>query len=115
MRTARPQAGRGAVYAERPAKGIRLYVARGTPNSIRAQANLGAAICGLGSAATGVQIETVDVLTEAKRAIRDGIIVTPTLVGFYGSARQVLMGDLTDSAKLDALLKAVLDWRAPTS
>ena len=108
MRNSR--AGQGVMDAGPPAKGIRIYVARGTPNSTRAEANLTAAIRELANSGKSLHVETVDVLTEAKRAIRDSIIVTPTLIGFYGSARQILMGDLTDSVKLYALLKTVLDW-----
>lgn len=57
---------------------FRLYVAGDTRNSMAARANLGA-LC-----RTHLQdrheIEVVDVLLEPKRALADGIFMTPTLL-----------------------------------
>lgn len=97
-----PAAGR------RPATGVRLYIARGTPNSSRAEKNLSTAIHELDGAGRGLPVEVVDVFTEPKRAIKDGIIATPTLIGFCAGSRQILVGDLADSGKLQSFLDAVL-------
>jgi circadian clock protein KaiB len=57
---------------------FRLYVARGALNSAQAIANLGA-ICRAHLPGRH-QIEVVDVFREPKRALTDGIFMTPTLV-----------------------------------
>jgi circadian clock protein KaiB len=57
---------------------FRLYVAGEAPNSTRAIANL-AAICR--AHLTGRhEIEIIDVFREPKRALAEGIFMTPTLV-----------------------------------
>ncbi len=88
--------------------GLRLYVARGTPNSNRAEQNLGLALDRLGDADLKRLLELVDVFAEPKRAIRDGVIVTPTLIGFSSTRRLVLMGDLSDAAELGLLLQSLV-------
>ena len=55
-----------------------LYVAGDAPNSAQAIANL-AAFC-LAHLPDRYQIEVVDVFREPKRALADGIFMTPTLV-----------------------------------
>jgi circadian clock protein KaiB len=63
----------------RPAKfKFRLYVADHTPNSVRAIANLAA--LGREHLPDRHEIEIVDVLKEPKRAEKDSIFLTPTLV-----------------------------------
>jgi len=57
---------------------FRLYVARGAMNSVQAIANLGA-ICRAHLPGRH-QIEVVDVFREPKRALTDGIFMTPMLV-----------------------------------
>ena len=57
---------------------FRLYVARGALNSTQAIANLGA-ICRAHLPGRH-QIEVVDVFREPKRALADGIFMTPMLV-----------------------------------
>ena len=84
----------------RAATGLRLYVARGTPNSDRAETNLGVALLKLDGAGAQMPVEIVDVFSDPKRALKDGIIATPTLIGFCVPKRQVIMGDLTDSDQL---------------
>ena len=53
-------------------------------------------------------VEIVDVFSDPKRAFKDGIIVTPTLVGCSVARRQIIMGDLADGARLGLLLNAAL-------
>jgi circadian clock protein KaiB len=85
---------------------LRLYIARSTPNSMRAERNLLSALAELGDAAQDFELEIVDVFTQAKRAITDGVIVTPTLISVLGTARATILGDLTDHGKLMVLLQS---------
>ena len=65
----------------RPAKSkfkFRLYVAGDAPNSAQAVANL-AALC-RAHLPDQFKIEIVDVFREPKRALAEGILMTPTLV-----------------------------------
>jgi circadian clock protein KaiB len=57
---------------------FRLYVADGAQNSAQALANL-TALCRVHLAGRH-DIEVVDVFREPKRALADGILMTPTLV-----------------------------------
>jgi hypothetical protein len=84
---------------------LRLYVASTTPNSERAKTNLEASL----QAYTGqsaYRIEFIDVLADAKRAVTDNVIVTPTLIALGQKRRLVMIGDLSDTAKLEGLLKS---------
>ena len=83
---------------------LRLYVAGGTPSSRRADANLKRAIGDLGQ---DVPFEIIDVMTDARRAMSDDIIVTPTLVGSTGRLRMVIVGDLADETKLRTFLSSL--------
>ncbi len=82
---------------------LRLYIAAATPNSLRAERNLRAAL-DLMDAVDRPQIEIVDVFTHPKRAVTDGVIATPTLIAITPKSRITLMGDLTDRDKLMLLL-----------
>jgi hypothetical protein len=84
---------------------LRLYIASTTPNSERAKTNLDAALRDF-SAFPGYRVEFIDVLADAKRAVTDNVIVTPTLVALGQKQRLVMIGDLSDSSKLQGLLKA---------
>jgi circadian clock protein KaiB len=86
---------------------LRLYVAGSTPNSTRAESNLLAAIKEMDAEGGRLELEIVDVFTHPKRALTDGVIVTPTLIGIVANGRKTLMGDLTDSAKLKLLLASL--------
>ncbi len=86
---------------------LRLYIARSTPNSTRAERNLRSALEDLGDIGRCMVLEIVDVFTNPKRAIADGIIVTPTLIGIRYKTRLTMMGDLTDSGKLSLLLTSL--------
>jgi hypothetical protein len=84
---------------------LRLYIASTTPNSERAKANLDAALRDF-SVVPGYRVELIDVLADVKRAVTDNVIVTPTLVAIGPKQRLVMIGDLSDSSKLQGLLKA---------
>ncbi|MGA3141347.1 MAG: circadian clock KaiB family protein [Xanthobacteraceae bacterium] len=84
---------------------LRLYVASTTPNSERAKANLDAALRD-SSASPGYRVELIDVLADAKRAVTDNVIVTPTLVAIGPKRQLIMIGDLSDSNKLQGLLKS---------
>jgi circadian clock protein KaiB len=84
--------------------GLRLYIAKATPNSERAVTNLRAALAEFGERSRALGLEVVDVFTQPRRAINDGVIVTPTLIGLREEARLVMIGDLTDTPKLHSLL-----------
>jgi circadian clock protein KaiB len=83
---------------KRPPLRLRLYVAGHAPNSVRAIANA-RAICDEHFAA-GHELEIVDLLTDATRAIADGIVVTPTLLKLAPRPTQRLIGDLSDTSRL---------------
>lgn len=87
---------------------LRLYVARATPNSARAEQNLAAAILALEGGGTHIALEVINVFATPKRALTDGVIVTPTLIGVGPAGRQTLMGDLTDQAKLRIWLETLV-------
>ena len=74
---------------------FRLYVAPGTSNSIQALANL-TAMCRT-HIPDRYEIEVINVLKEPKRALDDGIFMTPTLVKFAPSPIQTIIGNLVQS------------------
>ena len=88
---------------------LRLYVASTTPNSERAMANLDAALRDF-SVVPGYRVELIDVLADAKRAVTDNVIVTPTLVAIGPKRQLIMIGDLSDSNKLQGLLKAAASF-----
>lgn len=84
---------------------LRLYVARSTPNSLRAEHNLVSAMTTLADGGASLNLEVIDVFAQPKRAITDGVIVTPTLIAWKAGRRTTMMGDLTDTARLTFLLE----------
>ena len=52
------------------------------------------------------RVEFIDVLADAKRAVTDNVIVTPTLIALGAKQRLVMIGDLSDAGKLEGLLKS---------
>ena len=74
---------------------FRLYVAGGAQNSAQALANL-TALC-RAHLPDRHEIEVVDVLQEAKRALADGILMTPTLVKFEPPPVQKIVGTLSQT------------------
>jgi len=74
---------------------FRLYVAGDTQNSAQARANL-AAIC-RDHLPGQHEIGIVDVLKEQKRALADGIFMTPTLVTLGPGPVQKIVGTLSQT------------------
>ena len=68
---------------------LRLYIAGDAPNSTQARANL-AALC----RSHPCQIEVIDVFRNPKRALADGIFMTPTLVKCSPSPVRRIVGTL---------------------
>ena len=87
---------------------LRLYIARSTPNSVRAQHNLATVLDELGDRMKSLEVETIDVFAQPKRALVDGVVVTPTLIGIAATKRVVLMGDLADHDNLHRTLQDFL-------
>ena len=85
---------------------LRLYIARSTPNSVRAEHNLSTVLNGFEDGLAPPELEIIDVFSQAKRAITDGVVVTPTLIGFAGDKRIVMIGDLADQIQVQ---RAILD------
>ena len=81
---------------------FRLYIAGDTQNSAQARANL-AAIC-RDHLPDRHEIEIVDVLKDPKRALVDGIFMTPTLVKLAPSPKQKIVGTLSQT---EAVLQAL--------
>ena len=77
---------------------MRLYVAGNAPNSLRAVANA-RAICEE-HFASGHELEIVDLLEHPRRALADGIIVTPTLLKLSPLPAQRVIGNLNDTNEL---------------
>ncbi len=86
---------------------LRLYVVRGTPNSLRAEQNLTLALAEIGNPAWYCQPEIVDVLTSPRLAVGDDVIVIPTLIGSRGDRRQIILGDLSDTKRLLSFLHSL--------
>ena len=86
---------------------FRLYVAGDAPNSAQARINL-AALC-RAELPGRHEIEIVDVFRHPKRALVDGIFMTPTLVKVSPGPTRRIIGNLNQTkAVLDALgLEAV--------
>ena len=74
---------------------LRLYVAGHAPNSLRAIANA-RSICDEHFAAAH-ELEIVDLLEQPRRALADGIIVTPTLLKLLPLPVQRVIGNLSDT------------------
>ena len=74
---------------------FRLYVAGDALNSVQAVANL-AALCRT-HLPDRHEIEIVDVFREAKRALADGIFMTPTLVKLAPAPARKIVGTLSQT------------------
>jgi circadian clock protein KaiB len=73
---------------------LRLYVAGNAPNSVLAITNI-RAICDE-HFASGHDIEVVDLLQYPRRALADGILVTPTLLKLLPLPVQRVIGNLSN-------------------
>jgi circadian clock protein KaiB len=88
---------------------LRLYVANRSPNSLRAIANL-ETICRKCLQEDAYRLEVVDILADPLRAVRDKILVTPTLAGWIPAVAGValrpvvILGDLSEH---DRVLEAL--------
>jgi circadian clock protein KaiB len=83
---------------------LRLYVAGTAPNSTRAIANA-RAICDEHFAARHT-LEIVDLLIDPKRALADGVVVTPTLLKVSPLPVQRVIGNLSDTEQVVRTLGA---------
>jgi circadian clock protein KaiB len=77
---------------------MRLYIADGAPNSLKAIANL-EAICKdhLGDS---FELEIIDVLEFPLRALADGIVVTPSLAKLSPSPAAKVVGNLSNRSNV---------------
>ena len=88
--------------SRRPPLSLRLYVAGGAPNSIQAVANL-KALCATHLPGP-LELELVDVFREPKRALADGVFMTPTLMRIAPAPTVRIVGTLRQAQPvLDAL------------
>ena len=74
---------------------LRLYVAGNAPNSVRAIGNI-RAICAEHFAGAH-ELEIVDMLEHAQRALQDEILVTPTLLRLWPLPIERVVGNLSDT------------------
>jgi len=81
---------------------FRLYVAGNAPNSLQAVANLGA-LCRT-HLPDQFEIEVVDVLREPKRALSDGVFMTPMLLPLEPLPSRRIVGTLS---RADQILMAL--------
>jgi circadian clock protein KaiB len=79
-----------------------LYVAGRAPNSIKAIANL-EAICRR-HLKDGYKLEIVDVCEHPRRALADGVIVTPSLTKVSPGPASNVIGNLSDTSSVLAAL-----------
>ena len=77
---------------------LRLYVAGGAPNSMLAIANL-EAICAE-HLKDGHKLEVVDVLENPRRAMADGVLVTPSLTKLSPQPAAQVVGNLSDKTRV---------------
>lgn len=81
---------------------MRLYVAGRAPNSVKAIANL-EAIC-REHLQDAYKLEIVDVCEHPRRALDDGVLVTPSLTKLSPSPGAHVIGNLSDTSSVLAAL-----------
>ena len=81
---------------------MRLYVAGRAPNSVKAIANL-EAICRQ-HMKDGYKLEIVDVCEHPRRALDDGVLVTPSLAKLSPSPGANIIGNLSDTSSVLAAM-----------
>jgi circadian clock protein KaiB len=81
---------------------MRLYIAGTAPNSVKAIANL-QAICER-FLKDGYKLEIVDVCEHPRRALADGILVTPSLAKVSPAPASNVIGNLSDTRSVLAAL-----------
>lgn len=77
---------------------LRLYIAGGAPNSLQAVANL-EAICAE-YLKEGHRLEVVDILENPRRAMADGVLVTPSLTKLSPLPTAQVVGNLSDKKRV---------------
>lgn len=77
---------------------LRLYIAGGAPNSLQAIANL-EIICAE-YLKEGHRLEIVDILDDPRRAMADGVIVTPSLTKLSPLPTAQIVGSLSDKKRV---------------
>jgi circadian clock protein KaiB len=86
---------------------LTLFTNGGAPRSRRARSNLKRALARLGSGAPSA--EEIDLSERPRRALTANLATAPALVGLKANGqRQILYGDLSEEARLDALLRELL-------
>lgn len=81
---------------------MRLYIAGGAPNSVKAIANL-QAICEQ-HLKDSYRLELIDVCEYPQRALADGILVTPSLTKVSPGRTANVIGNLSDTGSVLAAL-----------
>jgi circadian clock protein KaiB len=84
--------------SRRPVFRFRLFIAADTLNSVQAASNLNA-LCKAHLPGRH-EIEVIDVFKEPKRALADGIRMTPTLVKLAPGPVRRVVGNLTDTDRV---------------
>lgn len=77
---------------------LRLYVAGNAPNSVKAVKHLKTVI--REHMPDRCQLEVVDVLDQSERALKDGVLVTPTLLRLTPLPVLKIVGDLSETSKV---------------
>lgn len=88
----------------RPEVHLRLFVAGNAPNSLAALRSLRILQEELDAGPVRVCVEVVDVSVDPTPALRDGVVVTPTLLRAEAPGVRVL-GNLSDAAAVRDALK----------
>lgn len=81
---------------------LRLYVAGHAPNSTRALANLRRLL--QEHLPDQNHLEIINVLEDPQRALAEGVLITPTLVRVSPGPIMYVMGDLSETARVLAVL-----------
>jgi len=81
---------------------LRLYVAGDAPNSLLARRNLRALLAAHCEGA--YELDVVDCLREPERALRDGVLVTPTLLRLAPPPPRTVVGSLAQTDRVLAAL-----------
>jgi len=84
--------------SRRPVFKFRLFIAADTLNSVQAASNLNA-LCKAHLPGRH-EIEVIDVFKDPKRALADGIRMTPTLVKLAPGPVRRVVGNLTDTDRV---------------
>jgi len=98
MKPPKPPGPMKALATALPVFKFRLYAAEDTQNSTQAFANI-LAIC-KEHLADRYEIEVIDVLRQPKRALQDGIRMTPTLVKLAPLPMRTIVGTLTQTQRV---------------